>query len=316
MQKAIYEYYSPATWNNLEFNSIFDTEGIEKTKDELVSMYKSGELSSAEMLEQFPKLNEAIKQSEMITGESSDVYKEFFNEIAALAEKQADVVNETLNAPNIPSTITSSIQQIASQLEPQFAELGEAYKDIFTSDGFTLENVDNSMLESLRKSFAEIEEEIGVTFDATQLESFFSVLSDGNSTAEEVQNAFNNIATSYLFSTDVLESLNTATIESITKQLEALGITNASEVATEALAIKEEYLAFARREHIDETGKLISVAQDLADATADDINVLMNLNVPKASVINLFMLMVRWFTEQMKTLSVMQKTPLMMPNMM
>ena len=32
MQKAIYEYYSPATWNSLEFDSVFNTEGIEENK--------------------------------------------------------------------------------------------------------------------------------------------------------------------------------------------------------------------------------------------------------------------------------------------
>ena len=77
MQKAIYEYYSPATWNSLEFDSVFNTEGIEKTKEELVSMYKAGELSSIEMLEQFPKLYQAIKESEIIAGEGSNAFKEF-----------------------------------------------------------------------------------------------------------------------------------------------------------------------------------------------------------------------------------------------
>ena len=52
----------------MEITSIFNTEGIEKTKEELISMYKSGELSSAEMLGQFPKLNQAIKESEIIAG--------------------------------------------------------------------------------------------------------------------------------------------------------------------------------------------------------------------------------------------------------
>ena len=46
----------------MEISNIFNTEGIEKTKEELISMYKSGELSSAEMLGQFPKLNQAIKR--------------------------------------------------------------------------------------------------------------------------------------------------------------------------------------------------------------------------------------------------------------
>ena len=191
-----------------------------------------------------------------------------------LITKIKEVQNSTANENPISSTITSSIEQIATQLEPQFKKLGDAYQNIFTADGFTLDAVDNSMLEDLRKTFTEIEEEIGVTFDTTQLENFFAVLSNSNSTAEQTQEAFNNIATSYLYSTDVLESLNSTTVDSIAKQLESLGITNASQLATEALSAKEEYLAFSRREHTDEAGNLVSVTQDLANATADDINVL------------------------------------------
>ena len=43
--KLIYEYTNKNDWNNMEISSIFNTEGIEKTKEELISMYKSGELS-------------------------------------------------------------------------------------------------------------------------------------------------------------------------------------------------------------------------------------------------------------------------------
>lgn len=84
MQKMIYEFYSPATWNNLEFESIFDTEGLEKTKEELIELAKAGKLSP-EILKGYPKLNNAIKQSAIIAGEGSDAFKEFYDQIMALA---------------------------------------------------------------------------------------------------------------------------------------------------------------------------------------------------------------------------------------
>lgn len=186
-----------------------------------------------------------------------------WNELIAKIE---EVKNASPDKTDIQSTITSSIEQISTQLEPQFSKLKDAYQSIFTiEDGkqiFSLDDVDASMLEDLRKSFAEIEEEIGVTFDASQLENFFAVLTNGNSTAEEVQNAFNGLATSYLFSTDVLNSLNDTTVDAIAKQLESLGVTNATALATEVLATKQEYLA--------QTG------QDLSDATAENINALID----------------------------------------
>lgn len=172
------------------------------------------------------------------------------NGIDTIEDAQTDLLNITPNIENISSTISSSVQQIATQLEPQFAKLGDAYKAIFTDNGFTLDDVDNSMLEELRQSFAEIEEEIGVTFDSSKLNSFFDALTSGNSTAEQVQQAFNDLATAYFYSTDTLEQLNSETAEAIEKQLEELGVVNAKEVVfdtlnakTEALALQEQFLA-------------------------------------------------------------------------
>ena len=238
-----------------EYNKAITKFG-EDNKDTLEKFFTDNSINTIDEIHYWNKVTEGAKTA-------SEAVKMYNN-----------VKGDTFNDENPISTITSSIEQIATQLEPQFKKLGDAYQNIFTADGFTLDAVDNSMLEDLRKTFTEIEEEIGVTFDTTQLENFFAVLSNSNSTAEQTQEAFNNIATSYLYSTDVLESLNSTTVDSIAKQLESLGIINASQLATEALAAKEEYLAFARREHTDEAGNLVSVTQDLANATADDINVL------------------------------------------
>ncbi len=179
------------------------------------------------------------------------------------AKKNANDVE--LNDNSFIPTISSSIQQLATQLEPQFTKLGEAYKDIFTTDGFTLDNVDNSMLDSLRESFAEIEEEIGVTFDASKLEPFFDTLTDSASTADQVQQAFNDLATAYLYSTETLEYLNEETAESIVKQLEEMGVANAQEVVYDALNEKTQELAL-EKQFLAETGK------DVADATQQDID--------------------------------------------
>lgn len=181
----------------------------------------------------------------------------------------ADYIQKEINGElasdemsDLSPTITSSISQIATQLEPQFAKLGEAYKAIFTDNGFTLDDVDNSMLEGLRKSFAEIEEEVGVTFDSSKLNSFFDALTNGNSSAEQVQQAFNDLATAYFYSTDTLAQLNEETAASIEKQLEELGVVNAKEVVYGNLIAQEEFLA--------QTG--IS----LADASNDKVMAFLN----------------------------------------
>ncbi len=135
VMKTVYEYTDKNSWNNMEITSIFNTEGIEKTKEELISMYKSGELSSAEMLGQFPKLNQAIKESEIIAGESSTVYKEVFNEIAALADETADTIG-SITSNTLPSLSDLLNAEDLSDTKKELLELaksGELTPDTFTS---------------------------------------------------------------------------------------------------------------------------------------------------------------------------------------
>lgn len=178
-----------------------------------------------------------------------------------IAETKGDV--EGLNATeiSITPTLSSSVEQIARQLEPQFAKLGEAYKEIFTADGFTLDDVDNSMLEDLRTTFAEIEEEVGVAFDASVLNPFFDTLTNKSSTVEQVQDAFNNLATAYFYSTETLEHLTSETADAIEKQLEEMGVQNAAEVVAEALTAKTEGLIVAK-EYLAQTGKELATATE------------------------------------------------------
>lgn len=181
-----------------------------------------------------------------------------------LRQKIEEAKNAASDESPVSMDITSSVKQIATQLEPQFKQLGEAYKNIFTENGFTLDNVDNEMLENLRKSFGEIEAEVGVAFDTSQLNSFFDVLTNGKSTASQVQQEFNNLATSYLYSTETLKSLNESTANSVAKQLEELGVTNSLDLVVAALASKNDILA-ASKITLAETGF------DVANATTEEV---------------------------------------------
>ncbi len=201
--KMIYEYTDPNKWNSMEISNIFNTEGIEKTKEELISMYKSGELSSSEMLEQFPKLNQAIKESEIIAGEGSDAFKEFFNEIAALADQTEDTVNGVLDQVKVSLSITDTVEQLNTQLKPAFDSLQSAWNDIFTTDDdgkplFTLADVDLSMFDSIKSKLDEMSDPEGLNLDVdySAFEDFVNVLNNTESTEQNVQDAFDSLATS------------------------------------------------------------------------------------------------------------------------
>lgn len=186
-----------------------------------------------------------------------------FNDAMETVKREA---NKSDNAVvvDIEPTISSSVSQIATQLKPQFDELAEAYKEIFSEDGFSVDVVDNEMLENLRSAFEDIEEDVGVSFDTTELNKFFSVLTDGASTADEVQEAFNDLATAYLYSTDTMENLNDETAAAIEQQLQEMGVTNANEVVSAALAQQKLNLGVANL-YAAQTGG------SLATATAEEI---------------------------------------------
>ncbi len=275
--KLIYEYTNKNDWNNMEISSIFNTEGIEKTKEELISMYKSGELSSTKMLEQFPKLNQAIKESEIIAGENSNRFKEFFNEIAALAEETENTISNVLNNTNTSLSITDTINQLNTQLKPTFDSLKSAYEDIFTTDDkgkslFTLKNVDLSMLDSIKSAIDDLNEnkELGISIDYSSFENLAKTFTDTSSTADDVHNAFNS------FATDIVNSLNPSlskasgeSLQLITTLLQSLGVINAEEVVISSLGYSYQQYIAAKEE-------CANTSLNLQTATQDEINAFVN----------------------------------------
>ncbi len=171
---------------------------------------------------------------------------------------------EDTDVTQITSTISTSVQQIKDQLSSAFKELGDAYQDIFTENGFSIDDVDNDMLSGIKSAFEELE-----GFDTTNLDKFFDTLTNSASTADQVQQAFNDLATAYFYSTDTLNNLNDATAESIEQQLEEMGVANAHEVVYDALNGKMQALALQKK-FATQTG------YDLINATSEEAVAFLN----------------------------------------
>lgn len=78
--KMVYEYAKPNDWNSMEIANIFNTEGIEKTKDELIAMAKAGELTP-ETIAGYANLNRAIQNSEIFLKNGQTAAETFCDEI-------------------------------------------------------------------------------------------------------------------------------------------------------------------------------------------------------------------------------------------
>lgn len=85
----IYQHLDPNTWNSMQIDGIFDTEGIEKTKEELVAMAHSGELTP-ETIKGYTNLNNAL-------GETTLSAEDLCNELYAIADEQNSTLDDELD---------------------------------------------------------------------------------------------------------------------------------------------------------------------------------------------------------------------------
>ena len=178
--------------------------------------------NSEDFAEAKEKLLDLAKSGEITAEvlESTDDYKELLRETGLSAENAKDKILDLL-----------SVQEKLSGAAQGFDSLISAYKEFKDEDiGF----VTAQTLESLPDAFKNLD-----GFDM-----FSQIVGDPTSGTEQIQNAFNEIATQYLMSQDTLNGLIDASehdIQSYIANLKQMGVTNAEEVVNSTLkVIKQE----------------------------------------------------------------------------
>lgn len=193
-------------------------------------------------------------------------------------EKVDTLLSQEVTSTN---TISETIDKLNTELKPSFDALGEAYQEIFILDGnnkevFSLENVDLSMLDSIKSTIDEINEneELGIHIDYTDFENFTRVLTDASSTSDQVKTAFNDFATSMFDAVDATEGMSESTAQLMGAMLESMGVTNANEVVMHELALSEEEARIASIDWSSEIGVLVQELfneANMASITKDEI---------------------------------------------
>ena len=158
---------------------------------------------------------------------SAENYSAALDEVKA---SQDGIGNETGNSP---LSISQTIDQLNTQLKPAFDSLQSAYQDIFTDDGkFALNSIDILSTCDTIKSKLDDMAELGLNVDYSAFEDFVRVLNNTESTEQDVENAFDSLATSItqagLSGTEDFETMKAA--------LEDLGVVNETIIAFQALA--------------------------------------------------------------------------------
>lgn len=96
-------------------------------------------------------------------------------------------------------SISSTIDQLNTQLKPAMDSLASAWNDIFTDDGFELNSIDIlSTCDSIKSALDEMADPEGLNLDVdySAFEDFVRVLNNAESTEQNVKDAFNELATS------------------------------------------------------------------------------------------------------------------------
>ncbi len=229
---------------------------LAEDKQKLVELADSGKLTQDELSSNFSEVDKYLKENGLTLEDLISVVKTYKEEMA-----DAFVSGTGIS----PLSISQTVDQLNTQLKPAFDSLQSAYQNIFTDDGFTLENVDLSMLDSIKSKLDELNgnKELGFSIDYSSFDNLVKVLTDTSSESDDVQRAFDSFASSVLNSTDVMDSMDESTVQLIASMLESMGVANANEVAYETLNAKMEGLAL-QEQLLAETGK------ELANVTADD----------------------------------------------
>ena len=172
-------------------------------------------------------------------------------------------LQEEGNSVNITSKLSTSemIDQLNTKLKPTLDVLNNTYQKIFTSDGFTRENVDFDIISDITSAAKELSE-AGLDVDTSSFENLVHALTDTSSSADDVQEAINNVASAVISSTGAMDGMDESTSKLVSSMLESLGIANANEVVTHELALSKEKARIA--------------TLDLANASTEAIEGLLN----------------------------------------
>ena len=137
----------------------------------------------------FDRLKKSAKEYDLSVNELIETLRQF-----GIIQDVVESNGESAYQESILS-ISSTIDQLNTQLKPAMDSLESAWNNIFTDDGFTLENIDLSTFESIKSKLDEMSK-LGLEVDMSSFEDFVTVLNDTDSTAEQVKDAFDDLATS------------------------------------------------------------------------------------------------------------------------
>lgn len=176
---------------------------------------------------------------------------EVLNHVSQLATEIRRVSDEALGLKN---TFRNNLDVVSDvqNLEAAFSALDGVMADIVDKEEFDYSSIINN---------ADFTNMFG---DLDSYEEFISTIINNTENIEATREAFNQLATEYLYGSNALDGLTEAEARAIQKMLEQNGVINAQEVVTSALADLQNYEAAVIQDLTNANEALSYSKQDLA----------------------------------------------------
>ena len=203
----IYQQLDPNTWNSMQVDNIFSTDGIEKTKDELVAMAQSGELTP-ETIKGYTNLNNAL-------GETTLSAQDLCDELYAIADAQGEVQNSTLADEKPVSFIgfseeqSKAIEDFESKLKTLSATLSSLRDGSYKESDFAnlvkdfpdlqgkSENLEQAIKDLINDSLQQLYNTLGKPLPDDVKNSLQSMVDEAVNASVSLDDAFSAIQKSY-----------------------------------------------------------------------------------------------------------------------
>ena len=304
----IYKQLDPNTWNTMQIDNLFATDGIEKTKEELIEMAKAGTLDET-TIKSYSKLNSTLENSNMVLNNGQSAASALCNELYALADAEGSVEESVPDETDILSfsdawnseDFENARKELlslaeAGQLTPETLQSTEEYKTLLEQTGLSAEEAAkkiNSMtdastqLQSMSEQISKMSDMLAdkkngtvasasdlAGFDATvkgleSWEEFERVMGSSKSSMEECQAAANALATEWVNNGNFLANLTEENKQYYVTQLDNMGVENADAVVTEVLGEKKVALSLKEQ-------ALAITKGEVTSKSADEVNALLN----------------------------------------
>lgn len=241
------------------FNRLVDNWVFDETVQGLQDLGKEGKVT-ADLLENpaYDKFIDKLVEIGFIDSEDNlDDIALAFNNLARAADEAVDNTNKVL----------TNVQRLGNvqSLSKGFDQLDKIYADVLDGKEFDYSSILNN--DDFKEVFDDYEEEYS---------NFIETISKSPKDINACQDAFDKLATAYIYDKAALKDVTEETKEATVTMLKQMGVSNADIIVKEQLAINTVKLADAQEDLNELKDKGVDASIDLENATAVELISLIN----------------------------------------